>query len=107
MKVDFKKLVPLDIEGKPAWKDDYPFYKLIANTIYFRVSNLDLVEVGRQINTGMVVELSATDVKQIKNVLISKENSIASFARKAVIDFFDDLEKAKNETNKCPENKVA
>jgi len=90
MKINFKEIVLLDIDGKPA-KAETPIHKAIANIIYTQISNLDLVEVAREINKGKVVELSNTDIKQIKKLLLGDKSGLFAFAKAAITEFFEAL----------------
>lgn len=89
MKVNFKSIVALDIEGNVA---EFDVYKIIAKAVYYGIKNLDLVETARDINAGKEVELSATDVKQIKTCVLDPQSTLFSYVRKAISDFFDKLE---------------
>ena len=92
MKVDFTKIQLSDIDGKNG-DGDVPFYKTIANLIYCKVSNLDLVETAREINQGKEVELSKTDLRTIRQLLLDEKNGLFAFARKAIRDFLEDIER--------------
>jgi len=93
MKVDFTKIKLLDVNGEEAKPDGLPFHKVIAEKIFYYVSNLDLVEVARQINKGEVVELSKTDLKQIRACVLSEKAGLFAFAQEAFTNFLDNLKK--------------
>ena len=97
MKVDFKKIKLIGLDGKAAKAEGgEKFHKTIATRIFYQIANLDLVEVARQINQGKAVELSKTDIKQIKACLLSEKAGFLAFAKEAITKFFDELEKQKD-----------
>ena len=91
MKIDFTeiKLVGLDNEEVKDQNDKLlTGHGVVANAIYTRTKTLDLVDVALQINRGEAVELSKTDLSEIKS-LFGPSCGISSFIRKAVCDFID------------------
>jgi len=93
MKVDFTQIVLTGIDREPI-KVGTPIYKTIAERIFYKIGNLDLVETARKINEGKPVELSPTDIKQIKACVLASDSGLFAFARKEIEDFFDNLKEA-------------
>ena len=92
MKVDFSKIKLVSLDDKPVQDPDgktVEAHKLVANAIYTKIKTLDLVSVAFEINKGESVELSKTDLNEIKS-LFGLESGFVSFVRKAIIDFIDD-----------------
>ena len=89
MQIDFSQIKLLDLDGEQL-ENSPPAHKIVANMIYQFASVLDLVEVARQINQGKAVELSATDLAEIKGLVNNPKCSLAAFVKKAIIDFIDD-----------------
>ena len=87
MKLNFSKVELKDIEGKKIEKHD--LHKLVANLLYGGTKNLDMVEIAREINKGKEVELKKEDLEDIKKTIVEAQ-TIAAFAKKAVIDYIDE-----------------
>ena len=91
MKIDFSKIKIEGLNGELV-KDDKNVvvtgHKIVAQAIYTRIKILDLVATAFEINKGKPVELSKTDLTEIKS-LFGPDSLITSFIRKAVIDFID------------------
>ena len=88
-KYDFAKVQLTDIEGKPLEGAD--LHKQIGNQLYFGDhKDLDLVEKGRAMYKGEAVELDKTEIESLKALL---DGTLKPFARKAVYDYIDSVEK--------------
>lgn len=91
MKVDFKVVKIYNIEGKLIEKSN--LHKTIADILYCRARNLTLVEIAKKIHKGEVVDLSHTEVEEIKQLISSPNDGLLSFARKAVLEYIDSIGK--------------
>ena len=88
MKIDFTELKLVDMDGNSVpFTEGDAFHKNIANILYQNVTNLDLVEVAKTINSGSPVELRDSEFAEIEQLLLNPAMGLASFARKAVADF--------------------
>jgi hypothetical protein len=86
MKYDFKKIQLTDIDGNVL--KDAIVYKIIANLIYAKCKNLDLIDASFKINRGEEVELTDADTNEIKHLCLEDSNLMA-FAKRAIRDFFE------------------
>lgn len=84
---DFTKIKLQDIEGNELI--DTAFHKSLANIIYLKTQNLDLVDKAMTINRGEVVELTPNLLKEVKRVILDDANGVSAFARKAFKDYID------------------
>ena len=98
MKIDFSQAKMVGIDGNPI--EDCLVHQTLAKVIYAHTTNLDLVEIARVIYQGEEVELRGGDIKEIRRLLSSDELGMASFARKALLDYIDDAEKKEKEQSK-------
>ena len=92
-KYDFTKVVLKDIEG--AVVKESQIHKDVANLIYHNAMTLDLIEVAREINSGMAVELTPAWVKEIRGIILGSKSNLFAFSKKAVSDYMDEVEKKK------------
>ncbi len=101
MKIDLTKVKTKDIDGKPIKydEDSMPLHKHIANILYRKARNLDLVDIAMQINQGQAVEMSKADIAEMRS-LINEQNGVFSFARKAVFEYLDKIEEAEKKKKK-------
>ena len=88
MKIDFTKVVLHDLAGKPL-KTQSEVHKTIANTIYFTARSVDLIEVAQAVNKGQEVELSVSQIEEIKNLVNHPQATLAAFAKVAVQKYLD------------------
>lgn len=96
MKVDLTKVKTRSIDGKENKykKDDtQQVYKIIANMLYLKVRDLDLVDIAMQMNKGQVVEMTPTQIQEMRSLIADPESGLFSFAKKAIFDYLDKLEK--------------
>ena len=93
MKVDLTKVKTKTIDGKIIKQQKgTELYKTIANILYVKCKNLDLVEIAMKINKGQVVEMNETQIKELRQLIIAPESGIFSFARKTLCDYLDKVE---------------
>ena len=90
-----------DIEGKVGkmTKED-GIHKLIANMMYTKCRNLDLVDIAMQINRGEIAEMAPAHVAELKALINDPENGLFSFARKATLEYIDKIEEQERNENK-------
>ena len=96
MKVDFTKVVLRDVAGKPI-KEQSNIHKTVANCIYFTARSVDMIDIARNVNQGVVVELSESQIKEIKNLVMHPQSPMAAFAKVATAKYLD---KPLNSVNK-------
>jgi hypothetical protein len=88
---DFKKIEIRDINGVILIQDDSSkIYKVLANFIYFNAHTIDMVLKAIEINKGNEVELDASEVEDIKNLIINGKFNVFAFIKKEIINFLDD-----------------
>ncbi len=94
MKVDFKKIKLLDIDGKKMATEG-ELHKTIANLLFaWSVNNLDLVELARKINKGTTIDVSKSDIAKIKAVVLSvpiEKGGLLAYAKDAFTTFMDGI----------------
>jgi len=95
MKVDLSKVELKDIDGNVI--KDAKFYKTIADLLYGKARSLDLVEIARAINKGEEVEMAASHIKEMRQLVENPESKIFTFARKAFSDYMDTLTEKKKD----------
>ncbi len=101
MKVSLSKVKMYDIDGKVAkTTKEGALHKLIANIIYTKCRNLDLVDIAMQMNKGLTVEMAPAHVAELKSLINDPENGVFSFAQKAILDYIDDIETQERNKNK-------
>ncbi len=88
MKVDFTKVILRDIAGKPI-KAQSNLHKTVADCIHFTCRTVDLIGVAKIVNEGQEVDLTVSQVKQIKNLVTHPEAPLAGFAKVAVGKYLD------------------
>lgn len=93
MKINFSQIKLIDLEDKTI--EGSAIHKTLANLLYARAENLDLVEIARAINKGEEVDLRPEEVKEIQKLVKNPQNGIAAFARKTLLDFIIEKEKTK------------
>ena len=91
MKFDFSKIKLTDIEGKPLKKSEV--HKSIANALWMSAKKLDLVEVAMEINRGKAVALEKEEVAEVKRLVDDDKQGFLAFARKAVHDYIESVQK--------------
>lgn len=95
---DFSKVKLVGIDGKSDEVDN-PIHKTIGNIIFNMAKTLDLVEVAREIWAGKAVSLKSNEAKEIKNLVAGEQSGIFSFARKAISEYMDEVEKQPEKKN--------
>ena len=95
MKIDLTKVKKKNIDGVVVKeKKGNIMYKHIADIMYCKCKNLDLVDIAMNINRGNVVEMDEAQVSEVRQLVADPENGILSFARKTVLAYFDMVEEA-------------
>ncbi len=92
-KYDFTKVVVRNIEG--VIEEEIKPHKLVADLVYRLADTLDLIEVAREINSGMAVDLTPAWAKEIKRIILGPKSNLWAFTKKAVSDYMDEVEKKK------------
>jgi len=90
MKADFTKVQLVDIEGKEV--QSHELHKAIADILWKKAKNLDLVDIAMQMNRGEEVELTDSLKGEIIQMMKDPNCGLAAFARKAVIDYLTSLD---------------
>jgi len=62
---------------------------MIANIIYTKSKDLNLVDFAIKINKGEEVDIAKTELEAVKELCIDEKSGLVSFARKAIRDFID------------------
>ena len=65
------------------------FHKTIANILYLKSKNLDLVSKAILINEGKPVELIPSLLSEVENLILDDKNGVSAFARKAFKEYID------------------
>lgn len=105
MKIDFTKVVLRDIAGKPV-KGETNIHKTIANCIHFTARSVDMIDIARNINQGVAVELLESQIREIKNLVMHPQSTLAAFAKVAVQKYLDArLNSVKKKKAKKPDGK--
>ncbi len=99
MKIDFTKVVLRDIAGKPI-KEQSDIHKTIANCIHFTARSVDMIDIARNVNQGVVVELSVSQINEIKNLVMHPQSTLAAFAKVAVNKYLDARLKSADKSKK-------
>jgi hypothetical protein len=87
MKIDLSKVKITTIDGTKEEKAT--MYKTVANLIYMKCRNLDLVRIAMDMHEGKPTELTDSMFKEIRGLVKDENNGIYSFARKTVLDEMD------------------
>ncbi len=99
MKIDFKNIILVSLDNEDVKDQNDKIltgHGVVASAIYGRTKILDLVDVAFQINRGEPVELSRTDLTEIKS-LFDENSGVSSFIRRAICLYIDkQLEKDSN-----------
>ena len=94
MKVDLTKVKTKQLDGTPVkYEKGNGIWKFIANILYIKVRDLDLVDIAMQMNKGQVVEMAKPQIQEMRN-LITLENGVFAFARKEIFNYLDKIEEA-------------
>jgi len=72
-------------------EEDHDLYKVLANTLYANVKDLDLVDIARDINRGDSVELDKTEIKSVEEVVTGERSPFTSVAKKAILDYIESI----------------
>ena len=90
MKINFSKIQLKNLDGvvmvDPETKKPAQIHKTLANAIYRKTNSLDLVEIAREINKAKEVDLSKSDIDEIKNIILAKSSGFFAFAKRAILD---------------------
>ena len=101
MKFDFSKMQLKNIEGNVV--PEVNLHKTLANAMWHSAKTLDLVDKAMLINRGEVVDLSKSEVNEIKQLIRDPRNVIFSFAQKQLLDFIELVQKAEKENSSTSE----
>jgi hypothetical protein len=91
MKINFSDMVLKDI-----YEQELPnqlFYKTIANLLYTKANNLDLVDIALVMNRGEEVELTKEELKEVEFLINDPASRIHAYARKAAREFIEEHKK--------------
>ncbi|GAF82683.1 unnamed protein product [marine sediment metagenome] len=91
MKVNFSEINLTDIEGNSI--TNIEINKNVGNIIYKNAKNLNLIPIAQDIYAGKEVNLSVIDLNEIKSLISSPVDGLVAFARKAVLDYIDNIGK--------------
>ena len=89
MKVDFTEFVVKGLDGA-AMQTDAPLHKTLANYMFERATNLDLVEAARALFQTGTMELTDSMYKSLLDMMGAKECTFFAFARQAIIAHLED-----------------
>ena len=97
MKVDFNECVVRDIEGN-AVTGDVPVWKNLAQMMFTKATNLDLVEAARVLHQTGACDLTDSMYASLMDMLTNKDCTFFAFAKQAIIAHLEDTKlKAKKE----------
>ena len=103
-KYKFSEIELKELDGKVIEGADV--HKSLANIIYRNASSLDLVEIAREINAGAEVPLTSSQINEIKRTIADPKAGMFAFARKAIVDYIDEVQRVeREEKKKKPEDK--
>jgi len=88
MKINFKDIILKDLEWNII--ENSNIHKVIANLIYSKVKNLDLIDYAFKINKWKDIDITKSELEEIKNLCIEWEN-FSAFVRKGIKDFIDNI----------------
>ena len=92
MLVNLTKVVLIDInENEITPKSGRELYKAIANIMYNKTRNLDLLEIAMQMNKGEPVEMTVVQVNEMRRLIKDPANGVFAFTRKAVFVYLNEL----------------
>ena len=94
--VDLSSIVIIGLDGEPAELND-GIHKTVANVMFTRAKNLDLVEMARKVFAGGPVLMADSHIAEIRQLVEDKENQFWAFTKKAI---FDCLDNAKDKDKK-------
>lgn len=87
MKVNFKELKVKTLE----WQEIADVNKVIANVIYTNTKNLDLVDFALKINKWEEIEITKSELEEIRDLCLDEKSWLFAFVKKAIKDFIDNL----------------
>ncbi len=87
MKIKLAKATLKDIDDKVV--KEHELHKSVANILYTKAKNLDLVDIAVAMNRGEAVEMAGSHIKELRGLVADPANGLLSFARKAVLDYLD------------------
>ena len=97
-KYNFSTLKTTDLNGKPLV--EIQFHKVLANLIYTNTGVLDMVELAREMNSGVKMDLRQQEVNEIKRLLESPDCNLVAFVRKVLLDYIKEVERKKEDDKK-------
>ena len=97
MLVDMTKLELFDIDGAPLKKNDRPLWQELARYWYVSAKTIDLVAPAMDLYKTGKCDLSQKDIKMVLDLAMSDGFPFATFARKAIIEFFENLTRTNKE----------
>jgi hypothetical protein len=86
-KIDLSKVEVTNLEGKPI--KDANLHKLVANGIYSFTKNLDLVSKALEMNSGKPVDLTASEIEEVKRLVKDEKLGLAAFVQAAILAELD------------------
>jgi len=92
MKYSFHTVAITDIDGKDSKVE---VHKTLANALYSKSKDLDLVEKARIMNKGEEIELDKTEIEEIKKVIKDPQIGFFAFVQKALLDYIDSIKEPK------------
>lgn len=105
MEVELFKIKLKDIDGKKLkpkeGEESKGVHNSVAYILYTLSRNLDLVDIALNMNKGHAVEMAPSHIAEMRILIADPEKGgLLAFARKAVIDYLDDLEEKEKKKKK-------
>ena len=86
MKVNFKRMQLKNIDGTLLGGD---LYKVLANLLYSCADSLDFVELAMEMNKEGIIEVTATQIEEIRRVVLGPKSNLQTHAKKTIDTFLD------------------
>ena len=92
MKIDLKKVKTNELNGRVIkYEKGNELYKFIADILYKFSPSLGMLDVAQMMYKGVVVEMTISQVNEMKVLVTNPKNGIYTFARKALLDYIDSV----------------
>jgi hypothetical protein len=85
MKYNFKDLVATNIEGTAITS----LNKTLGNAIYNTTQDLAMVDVAKDIYNDKTVDLTVSQIEEVKRIVKDEKNGFFAFVQKAILDFLE------------------
>lgn len=91
IKLSIKSFKPMGLDDKPIdLGEGNDLNKAVANTIYFQVTDIGLLDIARAIYKNKTVEATVEQVEFIRS-FIEKDNQLLAWIRASLLDWLSEL----------------